>query len=111
MSKASTLWTAASSQLDRCYLFAPDIQLLQGMFHCTLTSPALAEKCHDYSHVVASRTGKHVEAEQMHRKALEVMQRVLGAEHPRTIAARESLSKTLRAQGKHYRGYSFVSAV
>ena len=46
-------------------------------------------------------SGKHGEAEQLHRKVLKARQRVLGPEHPDTLASQNNLATVLQAQGKH----------
>jgi tetratricopeptide (TPR) repeat protein len=48
-----------------------------------------------------SDQGKHAEAEQMQRELLDVERRVLGPEHPRTLATMNNYALSLGAQGKH----------
>jgi hypothetical protein len=45
--------------------------------------------------------GKHAEAEQMQRELLDLQRRVLGPEHPNTLATMNNLANTLDDQGKH----------
>jgi hypothetical protein len=45
--------------------------------------------------------GKHAEAEQMQRELLDVKRRVLGPEHPGTLATMGNLARSLDGQGKH----------
>jgi tetratricopeptide (TPR) repeat protein len=45
--------------------------------------------------------GKLTKAEMIYRKTLAVEQRLLGAEHPSTLATGESLARVINAQGKH----------
>ncbi|KAH0534097.1 hypothetical protein FGG08_007306 [Glutinoglossum americanum] len=45
--------------------------------------------------------GQYSEAEQMHRKGLELSEKVLGLEHPDTLASRTQLGWALRMQGKY----------
>jgi hypothetical protein len=59
------------------------------------------------SPLVASHAGKHGEAEQIHRKAFEARQRVLGGEHLDTLMSMNNLASTLCAQGKHCSGSHF----
>ena len=44
---------------------------------------------------------KYAEAEQEHRAALAIRERVLGAEHPETLASRKSVALALQFQGKN----------
>ena len=43
-----------------------------------------------------SGQGKHAVAERINRKVLEVRQRVLGAEHPDTLASANNLAMSLK---------------
>src|SRR5206468_2644730 len=45
--------------------------------------------------------GKYREAELMHRQALYLREKVLGEEHPSTLASMNSLAEVLRQQGKY----------
>jgi len=51
--------------------------------------------------IVLRYQGKSPEAEQMCRKELEVSERVLGKEHPHTLASMHNLALVLRDQGKY----------
>ncbi len=51
-------------------------------------------------------TGKHSEAEQTQRKALEARQRMLGPDHHHTLASMNNLAITLQEQGKRCWGNS-----
>jgi tetratricopeptide (TPR) repeat protein len=46
-------------------------------------------------------TGKYVEAEKMHRQALQLKEKVLGAEHPKTLDSMNNLACVLNNQGKY----------
>jgi tetratricopeptide (TPR) repeat protein len=46
-------------------------------------------------------SGKYKEAEQMHRQALELKQKVLGQEHPSTLDSLNNLALVLGSQGKY----------
>jgi tetratricopeptide (TPR) repeat protein len=46
-------------------------------------------------------SGKYKEAERMQRRALEMMEKVLGQEHPDTLSSMNSLAVVLRRQGKY----------
>jgi hypothetical protein len=46
--------------------------------------------------------GEYRQAEQLHRQTLEDCTRVLGPDHPHTLASRGNLAVTLRAQGEHW---------
>jgi hypothetical protein len=50
--------------------------------------------------------GKLGEAEQLHRQAVEAMQRTLGPEHPGTLASLHNLASTLQDQGKRALAHS-----
>jgi tetratricopeptide (TPR) repeat protein len=50
---------------------------------------------------VLSSQGKYLEAEQMHRQALELKEEVLGREHPDTLGSMNNLAETFRHQGKY----------
>lgn len=45
--------------------------------------------------------GNYEEAESMHRRALEAFEKVLGGEHPNTLASVNNLGHVLSRQGKH----------
>ncbi|KAK4651792.1 P-loop containing nucleoside triphosphate hydrolase protein [Podospora pseudocomata] len=45
--------------------------------------------------------GKYEEAEQMHRQALQLKEKVLGKEHPATLTSMNNLAVVLRSQGKY----------
>ncbi|KAK0639874.1 hypothetical protein B0T16DRAFT_383637 [Cercophora newfieldiana] len=45
--------------------------------------------------------GKYAEAEQMHRQALQLYEKVLGKEHPSTLASMNNLALVFDNQGKH----------
>jgi tetratricopeptide (TPR) repeat protein len=45
--------------------------------------------------------GKYQDAEQMHRQALELREKVLGKEHPSRLASMNNLACVLHKQGKH----------
>jgi Tetratricopeptide repeat len=47
------------------------------------------------------RRGKYEEAEQMHRQELELTEKVLGKEHPDTLASMNNLALVLHNQGKY----------
>jgi tetratricopeptide (TPR) repeat protein len=47
------------------------------------------------------KQGRHSEAEAMHRELLAVLKRVLGAEHPNTLAIASNLASSLWSQGRH----------
>ncbi len=47
----------------------------------------------------------------MHRKGFDVLQHVLGQEHPYTLTSMENLASTLHAQGKHNLGSSGPSSL
>ncbi|MFD2902280.1 tetratricopeptide repeat protein, partial [Klebsiella pneumoniae] len=49
---------------------------------------------------VLQRQGKFEEAEAMHRRALEMREKVLGSEHPDTLASVGNLGLALQPQGK-----------
>jgi hypothetical protein len=51
--------------------------------------------------IALSAQCKYVEAEQMRREILEVQRRVLGPEHPETLASTGHLAVSLSSQGKH----------
>ena len=46
-------------------------------------------------------TGKYAEAEQMNRRALQLKEQVLGAEHPSTLDSMNNLAVVLSSQGKY----------
>jgi tetratricopeptide (TPR) repeat protein len=45
--------------------------------------------------------GKYQEAEQIHRQALELREKVLGREHPNTLTSINSLGSILNNEGKY----------
>jgi tetratricopeptide (TPR) repeat protein len=45
--------------------------------------------------------GKYEAAEEMHQRALELKERVLGPEHPSTLTSMYNLAGVLRDQGKY----------
>ncbi|EXA53654.1 hypothetical protein FOVG_01389 [Fusarium oxysporum f. sp. pisi HDV247] len=45
--------------------------------------------------------GEYEEAEKMHREALELMEKVLGKEHPSTLGSMNNLALVLREMGKY----------
>ena len=47
------------------------------------------------------KQGRHSGAEAMHRELLAVLKRVLGAEHPNTLAIASNLASSLWSQGRH----------
>ncbi len=55
------------------------------------------------SNLASSLTGrgKYAEAEQMQRELLDVQRRVLGPEHPRTLATMSNLASSLTGRGKY----------
>lgn len=50
---------------------------------------------------VLSRQGKYEEAEAMHRRALEGLEKVLGRQHPHTLISVDNLGSLLGRQGKY----------
>jgi pentatricopeptide repeat protein len=51
--------------------------------------------------LVLARQGKYDEAEEMHRRMLELRGRVLGKEHPDTLTSMNNLALVLASQGKY----------
>lgn len=49
---------------------------------------------------VLSSQGKYVEAKAMHQQRLELMEKVLGVEHPSTLTSISNLAEALSDQGK-----------
>ena len=45
--------------------------------------------------------GKHAKAAELHREVLDVKTRVLGAEHPNTLASKSTLAVALSEMGKY----------
>ena len=45
--------------------------------------------------------GKYREAESIHQQALDIKEKVLGEEHPSTLASMNNLAEVLRQQGKY----------
>lgn len=45
-------------------------------------------------------TGDYIQAESLYRRCLEIRKRVLGEDHPETLASAENLARTLRKTGK-----------
>jgi Flp pilus assembly protein TadD len=50
---------------------------------------------------VLRQQGKYEEAEQMQRQTLDLKGKVLGEEHPSTLASMNNLAIVLRQQGKY----------
>jgi hypothetical protein len=61
------------------------------------------ERLHVQSNLARSlsRQGKYADAERIQREVLGERERVLGAEHPRTLSTANNLAATLSNQGKH----------
>src|SRR5437762_585064 len=51
--------------------------------------------------VVLSDQGRYEQAEEMHRQALALKERVLGKEHPDTLTSMSNLAGVLSGQGKY----------
>ena len=51
--------------------------------------------------LVLQYQGKYDEAEKMHRQTLELMEKVLGVDHPSTLASLNNLASVLQYQGKY----------
>jgi Flp pilus assembly protein TadD len=50
---------------------------------------------------VLDNQGKYEEAEQMHRQALGLKEKVLGQQHPSTLGSMNNLAVVLGSQGKY----------
>jgi Tfp pilus assembly protein PilF len=59
------------------------------------------KKCGKSGVGVLGRQGKYEETEVMHRRALEASEKVLGPEHPDTLASVNNLGRVLGRQGKY----------
>ena len=53
---------------------------------------------------VLRNQGKYEAAEKMHRRTLELCEKVLGLEHPTTLTSMNNLAEVLRDQGKYKAG-------
>jgi len=51
--------------------------------------------------LVLDHQGRYAEAEGMHRQALELRRKVLGAEHPSTLSSMDNLASVLRSLGRY----------
>ncbi|MSU51737.1 MAG: tetratricopeptide repeat protein [Opitutus sp.] len=53
--------------------------------------------------------GKFAEAATLHAQTLEIMQRVLGAEHPNTLTSMNNLASAYSSQGKHVEAVALLT--
>jgi Flp pilus assembly protein TadD len=60
--------------------------------------------------LVLDSQGKHAEADEMHRQALQLKEKVLGQEHPSTLDSMNNLASVLRSQGKHEEAETILHA-
>ena len=70
------------------------------LFRSALEHPQTLTSMNNLAEVLSSQ-GKYEAAEAMHRRTLELSEKVLGLEHPHTLTSMNNLAEVLRSQGKY----------
>jgi tetratricopeptide (TPR) repeat protein len=86
---------------DQCMSLLPHTQyVLKFQRETTDSSESLRDLLFNVGEYF-QQTGKYKEAETMHRRTLELREKVLGLEHPSTLTSMNNLASVLDSQGKY----------